>query len=181
MIRMSARAKRTARSPIAIGDGAITINDLVAIARGRAPVKLGAAATRRMKAARAVVDKLAAGKKAIYGLNTGLGAGVDTRLSAAEMNAFQARVLIARSVGIGPEFSTAEVRALLAARLIGLAHGAAGISPALADRIAAMLNKGVHPIVPSIASIGESDLAPMSHATCAPDRRWARRSSAASG
>ena len=161
---MPARTKRTTRNPIVIGSRAITLDDIVAIARDGAPIKLGAEASGRMKAARAVVEKLAAGDKSIYGLNTGLGAGVDTRLSAAEMNEFQARVLIARSVGIGPKFSTAEVRALMAARLIGLTQGAAGISPALAERIADMLNKGVHPVVPSIASIGESDLAPVSHA-----------------
>jgi histidine ammonia-lyase len=74
------------------------------------------------------------------------------------MSDFQARVLIARSVGIGPRFSTAEVRALLAARLVGLTQGAAGLSPALAERIAAMLNKGVHPVVP-------------------PSPRWARATS----
>jgi histidine ammonia-lyase len=164
LIDMPARTRRRKRSALALGDRTITLDDLVAIARDRAPVKLGAQAIKRMKAARAVVEKLAAGGKAIYGLNTGLGAGVDTRLTAAEMSDFQARVLVARSVGIGPKFSTAEVRALMAARLIGLTHGAAGISPALAERIAAMLNKGVHPIVPSIASVGESDLAPVSHA-----------------
>jgi histidine ammonia-lyase len=161
---MPVRPQRTTRTPIAIGDRAITLNDLVAIARHRAPVKLGAGALKRIKASRAVVDALAAGEKPIYGLNTGLGAGVDTRLSAAEMSDFQARVLVARSVGIGPRFATAEVRALMAARLIGLAQGAAGISLSLAERIAAMLNKGVHPIVPSIASVGQSDLAPCSHA-----------------
>ena len=149
---------------IVIGDLPITQQKLVAIARGRAPVRLGAGALKRMKAARAVVERLAAGDKAIYGLNTGLGAGVDTRLSPAEMSDFQARVLVARSVGIGDRLSTAEVRALMAARLIGLAQGVAGISPALAGLIADMLNRGVHPIVPSIASVGESDLAALSHA-----------------
>ena len=142
----------------------VGIADVVAIARSGARVAIGSTAMRRLKRSRAVVDKLAAGEKPIYGLNTGLGAGVDTRITAAEMNEFQARVLVARSVGIGPRFSTAEVRALLAARLIGLTHGSAGISPALAERIAAMLNKGVHPVVPSVASVGESDLAPCSHA-----------------
>ncbi|HET6158088.1 MAG TPA: aromatic amino acid ammonia-lyase [Dongiaceae bacterium] len=142
----------------------VRIADLVAIARQGARVAIGADAQRRMRKSRAVVEGLAAGDKPIYGLNTGLGAGVDTPLTAAEMSDFQARVLVARSVGIGPRFTAAEVRALMAARLIGLTHGAAGISPALAERIAAMLNKGVHPIVPSIASIGESDLAPVSHA-----------------
>ncbi|HEV8389382.1 MAG TPA: aromatic amino acid ammonia-lyase, partial [Dongiaceae bacterium] len=140
------------------------MHDLVAIARQGTRVALGAGALKRMRKSRRVVEKLAAGPKPVYGLNTGLGAGVDTRLSVAEMNDFQARVLIARSVGIGPRFATAEVRALMAARLIGLAHGAAGISPALAERIAAMLNNKVHPVVPSVASVGESDLAPLSHA-----------------
>lgn len=156
--------KRAARHAIAIGERRLTVSDLVAIARQGARVTIGPDAMHRMRKSRAVVERLAAGDKPVYGLNTGLGAGVDTRLSAAEMSAFQARVLVARSVGIGPRFSTVEVRALLAARLIGLAKGAAGISPALAERIAAMLNKGVHPVVPSIASVGQSDLAPCSHA-----------------
>ena len=156
--------RRTTITPTVTLGRPVGIADVVAIARSGARVTIGSTAMRRLKRSRAVVDKLAAGEKPIYGLNTGLGAGVDTRITAAEMNDFQARVLIARSVGIGPRFSTAEVRALLAARLIGLTHGAAGISPALAERIAAMLNKGVHPVVPSIASVGESDLAPVSHA-----------------
>ncbi|MGH6894483.1 MAG: HAL/PAL/TAL family ammonia-lyase, partial [Dongiaceae bacterium] len=154
----------TGRPTIVIGRPALTARKLVDIARHHAQVRLGADALKRMKAARAVVDRLAAGDKPIYGLNTGLGAGVDTRLSPADMSAFQGRVLVARSVGIGPRFSTAEVRALMAARLIGLAHGAAGITPALAELMVEMLNRGVHPIVPSIASVGESDLAPLSHA-----------------
>lgn len=149
---------------ITLGRRPVGIAEVVAIARNGARVAIGGAALRRLKRSRAVVDKLAAGEKPIYGLNTGLGAGVDTRLTAAEMSGFQARVLIARAVGIGPRFATAEVRALLAARLIGLTQGAAGLSPALAERIAAMLNKGVHPVVPQIASVGESDLAPCSHA-----------------
>ena len=155
---------------MAKGKGTITLGrrvriaDIVAIARQSARVAIGADAQRRMRRSRAVVEKLAAGEKPIYGLNTGLGAGVDTRLTAAEMSTFQARVLVARSVGIGRRLSTAEVRALMAARLVGLCQGAAGISPALAERIAAMLNKGVHPLVPSIASVGESDLAAVSHA-----------------
>ena len=161
---MPALTKRAARRAIALGERPVSIDDMVAIGRNGARVTLAAAAKRRMKAARAVVERLAAGDRPVYGLNTGLGAGVDTRLSPAEMSAFQARVPVARAVGIGPRLATEEVRALMAARLVGLAQGGAGISPALAERIAAMLNQGVHPVVPSIASVGESDLAPCSHA-----------------
>ena len=91
-----------ARTTITITLGRpVGIADLVAIARDGVRVAIGSTAMRRLKRSRAVVDRLAAGKKPIYGLNTGLGAGVDTRLTAAEMNEFQARVLIARVVGIG--------------------------------------------------------------------------------
>jgi histidine ammonia-lyase len=161
---MPGRKNDTTPETIVIGGLQITQQKLVAIARGHAPVRLGVGTLKRMKASRTVVERLAAGDKAVYGLNTGLGAGVDTRLSPAEMSDFQARVLVARAVGIGDHLPVADVRALMAARLIGLAHGTAGITPALAGLIADMLNRGVHPVVPSIASVGESDLAPLSHA-----------------
>src|SRR5262245_33689451 len=77
---------------VILGDRPLTHHDIVAIARGRAKVSLSAAALQRLTQARAVVDRLAAGAAPIYGLNTGLGAGVDTRLAGEEMSAFQRRV-----------------------------------------------------------------------------------------
>lgn len=149
---------------IVIGDRPPTCGALAAIARRRVEVRLGDAARQRLAAARAIVLRMAAGPVPVYGLNTGLGAGVDTRLSGDEMSAFQRRVLLGRSVAIGPRLATDQVRAMIAARLAGLAQGAAGISPAFADALVAMLNRGLHPIVPSIASVGESDLALLAHA-----------------
>ena len=149
----------TGEAFVTIGDAPLACADVAAIARRRAKVRLSDAARRRLAAARAIVDRLAAGAAPVYGLNTGLGAGVDTRLAGDEMSAFQRRVLLGRSVAIGPRFATDQVRAMIAARLAGLAQGASGISPPFADALVEMLNRGVHPIVPSIASIGESDLA----------------------
>src|SRR5688500_6720716 len=99
--RGNCMVRTTMESTVTLGRP-VGIADLVAIARDGAKVARGTAAMRRRRRARAVVDKLAAGEKPIYGLNTGLGAGVDTRLTAAETSDFQARVLVARSVGIGP-------------------------------------------------------------------------------
>jgi len=100
----------------------------------------------------------------VYGLTTGLGAAVDTRLDADAIPAFQARAIRARAVGVGEPLSTVEVRAMLAARLAAICHGASGLSPGLAETIAAMLNTGVHPIVRRIGSLGEADLSPLAQA-----------------
>lgn len=100
----------------------------------------------------------------VYGLTTGLGAAVDTRLDADAIPAFQARAIRARAVGVGEPLSTVEVRALLAARLVAICHGASGLSPALAKTIVAMLNAGVHPVVRRIGSLGEADLSPLAQA-----------------
>ncbi len=102
--------------------------------------------------------------ESVYGLTTGLGAAVDTRLDADVIPAFQARAIRARAVGVGEPFSTAEVRATLAARLVAICHGASGLSPELAATIAAMLNAGVHPVVRRIGSLGEADLSPLAQA-----------------
>lgn len=53
---------------------------------------------------------------------------------------------------------------MLAARLVAICHGASGLSPVLAQTIAAMLNAGVHPVVRRIGSLGEADLSPLAQA-----------------
>jgi histidine ammonia-lyase len=53
------------------------------------------------------------------------------------------------------------VRAALAVRLNGIARGGSGASVAVADVLAAMLNAGVHPVVPRVASVGAADIGQM--------------------
>lgn len=143
---------------------AVTLDQLLAVACAGAPVAAGAVVRERLRAARAVVDRLAASDTPIYGLNSGLGANVGQLLDPAQRTLYQARAIRARSVGIGAAASTAQVRAALFARLCGLAAGGSGISPGVFDALLAMLNAGVHPVVPTTGSIGVADLAPMSHA-----------------
>ncbi len=127
-------------------------------------MKLHADLRPRLSAARAVVLRALDRGDSVYGLTTGLGAAVDTRLDADAIPAFQARAIRARAVGVGEPLSTVEVRAMLAARLVAMCHGASGLSPVLAETIAAMLNAGVHPIVRRIGSLGEADLSPLAQA-----------------
>ena len=148
---------------IRIGTGALRIGDVVAIARDREAVALDDAARARVAAARAVVERLAHGPDPVYGLNSALGANTGARLEAADLADYQARAVRARAVGVGAPYPVATVRAMLTARIAGMAMGGSGVSPAVLDALVALLNAGVHPRVPRIGSIGAADLPQLSH------------------
>jgi len=141
----------------------VAIGDVVRVARAAAPVELDPVARARVTAARAIVDSLAKSDRAVYGVNSALGANTGKPISADDLAAYQERAVQARAVGVGPRFATDVVRAMLFARAAGMAVGGSGVSPAVLDAIVAMLNAGVHPVVPGLGSIGVTDLAPLSH------------------
>jgi histidine ammonia-lyase len=145
---------------IALEDG-LRIADVVAVARHGARLELTPAARERVAAARAVVERLAAGPAPVYGLNTALGARAGMRLAADELEAFQARVPLGRAAGVGDELASDVVRALVAARASGLAQGGAGVSPHVLDALLALLERDVVPVVPAVGSAGAGDLPPL--------------------
>ena len=53
------------------------------------------------------------------------------------------------------------MRAALAVRLNGIARGGSGAGVAVAEVLMAMLNAGVHPVVPEIGSVGAADIGQM--------------------
>ena len=94
-------------------------------------------------AARAVVERHLTDDVPVYGLTTGLGAGVDTRLAPDDLAAFQRRVAFARAVGVGEAMPVEEVRAMMAARIAGMAVGQTGVSLAVPEALVAALNAGL--------------------------------------
>jgi histidine ammonia-lyase len=66
--------------------------------------------------------------------------------------------------GVGPELDEEAVRALMLCRANVLAHGKSGCRPEAVEVLLSMLEKGVHPVVPSLGSVGAAgDLAPLAH------------------
>jgi histidine ammonia-lyase len=141
----------------------LTIENVVQVAYHHAPVQLSSLARDRMASSRAVVDELAQGPDPIYGLTTGLGALKGLRITTDELHQFQRNILLSHAAGVGPDYSIPVVRAIMVARLNGLARGGAGIQPAVFDLLLALLNAGIHPIVPSRGSVGMGDLTPLAH------------------
>ncbi|GAC1045853.1 HAL/PAL/TAL family ammonia-lyase [Rhizobium sp. No.120] len=140
-----------------------TVSDITAIARRDARIEISQGVEDKINAARAVVERYLAADQPVYGLTTALGAGVDTRLATDDLIAFQLRVPQARAVGIGPALPRAAVRAMMAARVAGMAAGGSGVSLPVFTGLVAALNSGFHPMVPSLGSIGAADLAPLAH------------------
>jgi histidine ammonia-lyase len=147
-------------STVTITEDPLALEDLLAIVNG-APVELSDGARALIAASRAVVDRALASKAAVYGLTTQVGHGKDTRLTEEQIRGEQMFLVMSHSGGIGPPLATPQVRAALAVRLNGIARGGSGASPAVADVLMAMLNAGVHPVVPEIGSVGAGDLGPM--------------------
>lgn len=111
----------------------------------------------RLAQARARLDEAARDRR-IYGYNTGLGANLGAVIPPEEAARFQAQLLRGRAVAVGAPLARDEVRAVMAARLAMLANGGSGISPESFLGLADLLARDVHPQVPAIGSIGESDL-----------------------
>lgn len=155
----SPRATR-ANAAVELGIAPLTSADISAIAHG-ARVTIAPHAAERIRQARALVQKALHGRAAIYGLNTGLGANVDTPLTSEQLVSFQVSVTRSHRAAVGPNLDTLHVRAIMATRLAEIAHGGAGVSPAVAQAIANALNAGFHPVVPALGSVGAADLSPL--------------------
>jgi histidine ammonia-lyase len=138
--------------------GGPTVEDIVAIARERRPIALSAAARGRIEQSRAVVDRHVAGELLVYGLNTGLGHMRDERVPLETLMAYQVGIITGHGGALGEPLPVEDVRALMAARVVGAAQGGSGLHPASVDLLCELLNRGVHPVVPCQGSVGAADL-----------------------
>ncbi len=142
----------------------LTIEDVGRIAIDQDEVSISPQALRKIERSRAVVERLAASERPIYAVNTGVGQLADVRISPDDLEQLQRNVVRSHAAGVGTPLETAEVRAMMLIRANVLAKGFSGIRPVVAQRLCALLNGGVTPVVPSQGSVGASgDLAPLAH------------------
>ena len=127
-------------------------------ARELALVELTPEVEATILASRAVVDRAVSGERLIYGLNTGLGHMRDHRVPLDVLQRYQRQMIEAHASGIGPPLDTEDVRAAMLARVSGAARGGSGLTLETVRLLVAMLNAGVHPVVPSTGSVGAGDL-----------------------
>jgi histidine ammonia-lyase len=102
--------------------------------------------------------------RAVYGVNTGMGALSGVRLTETEQLSHQRNLMLARAVGGPPWLDAADVRAIIAARLRTFLSGDAGVSVALCQRLAELLDIGVIPAVPRTGVGSAGEIIPLAHA-----------------
>jgi len=100
----------------------------------------------------------------VYGVTTGFGRFKDRVIPPDQARQLQRNLILSHSVGVGQPLDEGTVRAVMLIRANTLAKGFSGIRPELLDALVAMINRGVHPVIPCKGSVGASgDLAPLAH------------------
>ena len=149
---------------IELDGSSLTLDHLIAIAHHDEKVGLATAARQRVRAARAIVDEFAHRDEATYGINTGFGNFADVKIPADQLDTLQVNLLRSHAAGVGDPLPAPVVRATMALRANVLAKGFSGIRIEPLELLIEMLNRGIHPRVPSRGSVGASgDLAPLAH------------------
>jgi histidine ammonia-lyase len=153
---------------VAVGIGAPARAEVVAVARGGAPVALADDALREIARTRAVVEGLAGDVRPHYGISTGFGALALRHIPPPRRTDLQRSLIRSHAAGSGEEVEREVVRALMFLRLSTLATGRTGVRLETATAYAAMLSAGITPVVPEHGSLGCSgDLAPLAHCALA--------------
>jgi histidine ammonia-lyase len=149
---------------IALTGNDLTFEQLHCIVLRGEKVSLSQSSIERMNASRAVVDRLVSSGKTAYGINTGFGKLASVRISQEQVRQLQVNLVRSHSCGVGAPLSKAETRGMILLRANALAKGLSGVRPSVVEILCAMLNAGVHPVIPSQGSVGASgDLAPLAH------------------
>jgi histidine ammonia-lyase len=149
---------------VALTGSSLSIEDVERVAMGVATAQLAAVAVEQIAASRALIDRAVAAGTPTYGVNTGFGRFVDVAISQEDTGRLQLNLLRSHACGVGEPFPTEVVRAAMLLRANALATGASGVRRETVELLLAMLNAGVHPVVPSRGSLGASgDLAPLAH------------------
>jgi histidine ammonia-lyase len=142
----------------------LTLDDVRQVVHERRPILLQPEARIAVERARAVVEDLLENDRVAYAVNTGVGKLADLRISLDDIRQLQIKLLRSHAAGVGEPLAEDVTRAMVLLRANSLAKGFSGVRPAVIDTLCEMLNRGVHPVIPSQGSVGASgDLAPLAH------------------
>ncbi len=117
-----------------------------------------------IKQSEAHVAEIVESESVVYGINTGFGPLVDTKISREQTAQLQHNILMSHAVGVGNFISPQIAKIMLILKAHALSLGFSGVRLQTVERIIWMINEDLSPCVPEKGSVGASgDLAPLSH------------------
>lgn len=142
----------------------LKIDQVLAVAREKILVEMHPSGVEKLLRSREMVENIVMREKVVYGITTGFGCFSDVLISRKDSDTLQKNIIISHACGIGEPLPQEIVRAMMVLRANSLAKGYSGVRLALVELLLEMLNRGIHPIVPSKGSVGASgDLIPLAH------------------
>lgn len=151
-------------NPVKLNGNTLTFDDLHEVVYNHRPALLAPDAREKVDAARAVVDKLVRENRVAYAITTGVGKLSDVHIEPAQNRQLQINLIRSHSAGVGEPLSQEETRAMMVLRANSLAKGFSGVRAEVIDLLCEMVNRRIHPVIPSQGSVGASgDLAPLAH------------------
>ncbi len=151
-------------SSLALDGTSLRLEDLEDVALRRRSVHLCPTAVAAVDASRATVDAILERGDVVYGINTGFGELASVRIDDDDLGRLQHNLIRSHCVGVGDPFDIATTRAITLLRANVLAGGCSGVRRVVFDRLADLLNAGIHAWIPRRGSVGASgDLAPLAH------------------
>src|SRR5690242_20351369 len=139
---------------IALDGRSLTLADVVAVARHRAPVSAAPAAVDRVRASRAAVERAIARGDTMYGVNTGFGKLANVRIPPDKLQDLQRNLIRSHASGVGDPLPAEAVRAMMLLRANVLLMGTSGARAELPLLLVELLNRGIHPSIRSQGSGG---------------------------
>jgi histidine ammonia-lyase len=142
----------------------LSLEEVEQVAKGEAQVQLADKGRDQLRASRSVVEKKLKSGEVAYGINTGFGHLSNVRIDDRDVEQLQLNLIRSHATALGEPLDEAAVRAAMLLRANTLAKGYCGVREVVVEHLLDMINKGIHPLIPSQGSVGASgDLAPLSH------------------
>ncbi len=146
------------------GTDQLTVGKAIAIASGETKAVFDTEATNRINASQQYVQQIVENDTTVYGINTGFGILSNTKISAADTQTLQHKILQSHSVGVGQPIAPEIAKLMMITKVHALAQGYSGVQLATLQRICWHIDNDIIPIVPEKGSVGASgDLAPLAH------------------
>jgi len=142
---------------VTLTGSALTLDELLSVAREGAEVQLSDDVADRVRAGREIVERAVEGDP-VYGLTTGVGVRKRVRVASGDLPEFNRRTILEHRVGQGGPAPVDVVRAQLLLVVNGFARGSAGVRVELVEHLVERLNTDSVPVVRMLGSVGMADL-----------------------